>query len=223
MTVTTSDIVFPNLRDSVSKANNNNAMGKSWYKSLLQTKGAILQLNSDIESATDSLNTQLQDAIDTLTALITTTGATAAPVATLRWSAANTVDTGWLLCDGSLVSRTTYSALFAAIGTTYGEGDGSTTFALPNPTDRMLIASGGFAANGDIGGSPSKFLTTANLPPHTHPNTAYDTATINAGGYSALGAPAAVFTATGNTGSTGSGEAFDIMPPYFGAKLLIKT
>lgn len=40
--------------------------------------------------------------------------------------------TGWLLCDGSAVSRTKYSKLFAAIGTKFGSGDGSTTFNLPN-------------------------------------------------------------------------------------------
>ncbi len=40
--------------------------------------------------------------------------------------------TGWLLCDGSAVSRSTYSALFAVIGTTYGSGNGSTTFNVPN-------------------------------------------------------------------------------------------
>lgn len=48
---------------------------------------------------------------------------------------------GYLLCDGSLVSRTTYAALFAAIGTTFGVGDGSTTFALPDLRARYI---GGF-------------------------------------------------------------------------------
>lgn len=46
--------------------------------------------------------------------------------------AGTTVPAGYLLCDGSAVSRTTYAALFAAIGTTYGAGDGNTTFNLPN-------------------------------------------------------------------------------------------
>ena len=48
------------------------------------------------------------------------------------------IPTGWLLCDGSAISRTTYSKLFATIGTTYGTGDGSTTFNLPNLTDRFI-------------------------------------------------------------------------------------
>jgi microcystin-dependent protein len=50
----------------------------------------------------------------------------------IKYSAVNTVPSGWLRADGSLVSRTTYAALFTAIGTTYGAGDGATTFALPD-------------------------------------------------------------------------------------------
>ena len=46
--------------------------------------------------------------------------------------AGGTAPDGWLLCDGSAVSRTTYASLYAAIGTTHGSGDGSTTFNLPN-------------------------------------------------------------------------------------------
>ena len=49
---------------------------------------------------------------------------------------------GFLLCNGAKVSRTTYSALFSAIGTLYGTGDGSTTFTLPNMTDKFIQGSG---------------------------------------------------------------------------------
>ena len=52
--------------------------------------------------------------------------------------AGSTSPDGWLLCDGSAVSRTTYAALFAVIGTTYGSGDGSTTFNLPNLTNKFI-------------------------------------------------------------------------------------
>jgi hypothetical protein len=59
--------------------------------------------------------------------------------------AGSTIPAGWLACDGSLVSRTTYASLFAAIGTTFGAGDGSTTFALPNLADRFLTGRSGSA------------------------------------------------------------------------------
>ena len=51
--------------------------------------------------------------------------------------AGNTIPEGWLLCDGSAVSRTDYAKLFSAIGTTWGAGDGSTTFNLPNSIGRF--------------------------------------------------------------------------------------
>ncbi|MBR6625214.1 MAG: tail fiber protein, partial [Mailhella sp.] len=49
---------------------------------------------------------------------------------------------GYLLCNGAAVSRTTYASLFAAIGTTYGTGNGSSTFNLPNLTDKFIQGSG---------------------------------------------------------------------------------
>lgn len=56
--------------------------------------------------------------------------------------------TGALLCNGAWISRTTYAGLFAAIGTTFGAGDGATTFALPNFTDRWPVGAGSIAARG---------------------------------------------------------------------------
>lgn len=53
-------------------------------------------------------------------------------VGTVKAFGGSTAPDGWLFCDGSQISRTTYAALFAVIGTTYGAGDGSTTFNLPN-------------------------------------------------------------------------------------------
>lgn len=52
-------------------------------------------------------------------------------VGTVKAFAGSTPPDGWLFCDGAQISRTTYAALFAVIGTTYGAGDGSTTFNLP--------------------------------------------------------------------------------------------
>lgn len=60
------------------------------------------------------------------------------PTGSITAYAGDTVPYGWLLCDGSAVSRADYSALFSAIGTKYGAGDGSTTFNLPNLTGRFV-------------------------------------------------------------------------------------
>ena len=60
------------------------------------------------------------------------------PPGTIIHYAGRTVPSGWLICNGANVSRKDYAALFAAIGTTYGAGDGSTTFGLPNLNGRFL-------------------------------------------------------------------------------------
>ena len=64
------------------------------------------------------------------------------PVGSVIAYAANSAPNGYLLCNGAAVSRTTYANLFAAIGTTYGAGNGSTTFNLPNLTDKFIQGSG---------------------------------------------------------------------------------
>ena len=63
------------------------------------------------------------------------------PTGSVLAFAGSTSPAGWLLCDGSAVSRTTYAALFAVIGTTYGSGDSSTTFNVPNLIDKFVQGS----------------------------------------------------------------------------------
>lgn len=78
---------------------------------------------------------------------------------------------GWLLCDGSAVSRTTYAGLFTAIGTSYGTGDGSTTFTLPDLRRRVPVGKGSADSLGDSDGvaAASRTLThTHSVPAHHH-------------------------------------------------------
>ena len=73
------------------------------------------------------------------------------PVGAVMWVSGNTVPDGCLVADGAAVSRTTYAELFAAIGTTWGEGDGSTTFNLPDARGRVpegAATAGGYNAPG---------------------------------------------------------------------------
>src|SRR5688572_13618888 len=78
------------------------------------------------------------------------------PVGTVFPYAGGSAPDGYLLCDGSAVSRTTYAALFTAIGGNYGAGDGSTTFNLPDLRGRVV------AGKDDMGGSSANRLTDAN-------------------------------------------------------------
>lgn len=77
--------------------------------------------------------------------------------------AGKTAPEGWLLCDGSAVSRTTYANLYAVIGTTYGAGNGSTTFTLPDLRGRVA-AGAGSAALGSTAGADSKKIEVKNIP-----------------------------------------------------------
>ena len=84
--------------------------------------------------------------------------------------ASDTVPSGYLLCNGQAVSRTTYADLFKVIGTTYGSGDGSTTFNVPNLSGKVVVgkSSSTFTTLGQTGGEINNTLSTANLPAHTH-------------------------------------------------------
>lgn len=77
------------------------------------------------------------------------------PAGTVAYTAATTAPSGWLLCDGSAKSRTDYARLFAAIGTTFGTGDGVTTFNLPDGRGRVV------AGKDNMGGSAAGRLTNA--------------------------------------------------------------
>ena len=98
------------------------------------------------------------------------------PTGTITAYGGSVPPTGWLLCDGSLQVRNTYSALFAVIGSNYGAGDGSTTFALPNLKGRVAVGFDStqteFDSFTDNVGTKTVALTEAQLAVHSHTNTA---------------------------------------------------
>jgi microcystin-dependent protein len=89
------------------------------------------------------------------------------PGSVIMFAGVNLPD-GWLWCDGSNVSRSTYANLFAAIETTHGAGDGSTTFGLPNMNNNFPVGAGDSYSLGETGGSSTVALSTSNLPSHSH-------------------------------------------------------
>jgi microcystin-dependent protein len=125
----------------------------------------------------------------TLTGPITSTEGHLVPTGTVLDYAGATEPSGFLFCYGQAVSRTTYAALFTAISTTYGVGDGSTTFNLPDLRGRVVAGQddmGGSSANrltaqtggvegdtlGAVGGAETHVLTEAQLAAHDHAQTA---------------------------------------------------
>lgn len=105
------------------------------------------------------------------------------PTGTVNIFAGSTAPDGWLLCKGQAVSRTTYADLFAVIGTTYGAGNGSTTFTLPDLQGRAAIGSGTYYKEetsegatytlGEADGEMEHQLSTTEMPSHTHTQNAH--------------------------------------------------
>ena len=96
----------------------------------------------------------------------------AVPSGVVSQFAGSSAPPGYLICDGSAVSRSTYASLFTAISTTYGVGDGSTTFNLPNLKGRVPVGLDStqteFDALGESSGAKTHTLTSAEMPGHTH-------------------------------------------------------
>lgn len=105
------------------------------------------------------------------------------PPGSLFGFAGSAAPTGYLLCAGQAVSRTTFAALFAAVSTTYGAGDGATTFNVPDfrgrtlvgldnmggtDASRMVVAGGARTTLGSAFGADTHTLTTAQTPSHNH-------------------------------------------------------
>jgi len=161
----------------------------------------------------------------------------------MMWPTA-TAPAGWLLCDGSAVSRSTYATLFSVIGTVYGSGNGTTTFNLPNFADRFPIGAGNNYALNAQGGNKDAVVVS-----HTHTATVTDPGhqhvignNTNTGGLDLGGWSGPYMMASGSrccdwrsntenattgisvtnsiTGSSGTNAN---LPPYTGIGFIIKT
>lgn len=200
-----------------------------------QTIRAI-QGGSLLSEVDDGMLLTVQDVAAAITAAV----AAAVPSGTLMATARATAPTGYLLCDGTAISRTTYATLFAAIGTVYGTGNGTTTFNLPDLRGRVPVApdnmgTGAGAAGrlvfpptpgalGQTGGEATHTLTTGEMPADVPYNAAYGagvTKQVTAGTGSGNVVPR-VDTATG-TWQAGGAAAHNTMQPYQIVNWAVKT
>lgn len=152
----------------------------------------------------------------------------------IKCTAAGASQLGWLECNGLAVSRSGYATLFATIGTTWGVGDGSTTFNLPDLTHRAPIGADttpGYEL-GDSGGADTLALTVDMLPSHTHavtdPGHTHSAAetggdAVGPGTDGAVGGSTGSATTGISIGNTGMGDPVPLVPPYAAVVYLIKT
>lgn len=166
------------------------------------------------------------------------------PIATVSMTAATLPPSGWMLCDGSAISRTGYPALFSAVGTTYGTGDGSTTFNVPNLKGRVVVGYDAsqteFNAVAKTGGV--KTMTANEMPTHTHTQNGHNhggnvtdpgftpgvvnNAPVGGGtGVYQRAASQALFipTDTAVNQNAGTGAAGGNLPPYMAMNYIIKA
>jgi microcystin-dependent protein len=174
------------------------------------------------------------------------TGIEGIPTATIVPWSSSSVPSGFLECNGAAVSRSTYSALFAIVGTTYGAGDGASTFNLPDLQDNVAIGKSGtkalastggantVAAAGTVGGTTANAtLSTAQLASHSHsvpsnPGTGGNPGSNRGNQPSLDGNKNTTNTGSGtghqhNMSATFSGTATSVVQPYLTVIYIIKT
>lgn len=151
------------------------------------------------------------------------------PTGTIIAYGSTTPPAEWLACVGTAVSRSTYAALFGVVGTTYGAGDGASTFNLPDLRGRIAMGYGQGVglSNRTIGqqvGAETHQLSTTEMPSHTHSYSALTGAYSS--GYVAGGAgqgESGQQLASTATGGAGSGAAHNNVQPSLVVNFLIKT
>ena len=125
----------------------------------------------------------------------------------LPWAAADAdKPAGYLLCNGATISRSTYSALFAVISTTYGAGDGSSTFLLPNLQSRIAIGKSGTYALGSTGGATTDSFTPAGSISGSTGGTALTEAQLPSHSHSATSSSSSSSSTSNGVVTTGSGS-----------------
>lgn len=174
------------------------------------------------------------------------------PVGCIMPFAGSVSPTGWLLCYGQAVSRTTYADLFAALGTTFGLGDGTTTFNLPDLRGRVIAGKdnmGGSAANritsaavsidgatlGASGGAQTHTLNSSQMPSHSHTQNAHShepqtffnaapggTSVTGIGNTTYAGSAIAAAANTATNQNTGGGGAHNNVQPTIIMNQIIK-
>ncbi len=233
---------FSDPADGSTLIANNSTYGVSGGDGKLKVKDAGITAT---QLATDSVvETRIQDGAVTSNKLAASAISAIMPSGSLMPYAGASAPNGYLLCDGAAISRSTYSALFALVGTTYGAGDGSSTFNIPDLRGRVIAGQddmGGASANrltglsggvdGDIlggtGGDQKHDLThlESGLPAHAHTTQLRDTGPAGGGqlsGYQASAGSGAFFNTDSVAGANAASSHNNVQPTII-LNYIIKT
>lgn len=160
------------------------------------------------------------------------------PTGSLIMWASNTIPSDWKLCNGAAISRVTFSTLFSLLGTTFGAGDGTTTFNLPDFRNKFPYGADSVAVGGTGGSADSIVVShthtatsTVSDPGHSHsigasmqlygnPSTSLVYTQIGNVNTGAVVTGVTVATTNASTGSSGTNAN---LPPFLGINFIIKT
>lgn len=220
-------LVEPTGASSVGWSTNGTGFGVNAVSGFLGNLADFKVNGSSVLSVSAAGTTTVTGVLDVSEDIRKSGASILAPAGSMTMFAGSSAPVGYVLCDGSSYSTTTYADLFAVIGYTYG-GAGA-TFAVPDLRGRMPtgVSSGvmGIAdkALGAVGGSETHTLTVGQLPPHTHG------VTVPVGGvagnaFSMFLAPELLGPGSQSvtSDSVGEGQSFNILNPYLAVNYIIK-
>ena len=199
---------------------------------LIEWINNVTRLN---KTTMDRFQNNIKEAIDDVENLVINDGM---PIGSGCDYYGTTAPENYMFADGSAISRTTYAELFSIIGTTYGSGDGSTTFNLPDKRERVSVMYKENSTNGTTGatlgtlgakgGEFKHTQTISEIATHSHSDilvTGIPVGINASGGTSAISVSGNQSGNLGNlyTGATGSSHPMNIMQPYLVCNYIIKV
>ncbi len=169
------------------------------------------ELDQVLGSLRAILSVSLDDQGNPLAQTTATVSSVGFPVGSVVAYVGSVAPDGWLICDGSAIARASYPGLFSVIGTTWGVGNGSTTFNIPDMRGRFPLGKATSGTGSSLGSTGGLIDHVHSGPSHTHTTGAPSATTVVASG---VGATVAGSAHTHTTDAQGAGNTGTANPPF---------